>query len=197
MQLPDPGLVNFYRLAENRIVYLDAEIDESVLELQKMIFSWNLEDKDMGLPTENRQPIVLIIDSPGGMLDETMSICSTIKLSKTPIYTVNVAQAYSGAALIFMSGHRRFVFPYAKTMIHSGGTTGIGGTFEQTEAAQNCIENRLPKWEITFWRTRKSNRKYSNEIRQKTGISLLRKPWTMVWLTRSSLISTQFCKQEE
>lgn len=54
MQLPDPGLVNFYRLAENRIVYLDAEIDESVLELQKMIFSWNLEDKDMGLPTENR-----------------------------------------------------------------------------------------------------------------------------------------------
>ena len=136
MQLPDPGLVNFYRLAENRIVYLDAEIDESVLELQKMIFSWNLEDKDMGLPTENRQPIVLIIDSPGGMLDETMSICSTIKLSKTPIYTVNVAQAYSGAALIFMSGHRRFVFPYAKTMIHSGGTTGIGGTFEQTEAAQ-------------------------------------------------------------
>ena len=143
MQLPDPGLVNFYRLAENRIVYIDADIDESVLELQKMIFSWNLEDKDMGLQTENRQPIVLIIDSPGGMLDETMSICSTIKLSKTPIYTVNVAQAYSGAALIFMSGHRRFVFPYAKTMIHSGGTTGIGGTFEQTEAAQKLYRKQI------------------------------------------------------
>ena len=153
MQLPDPGLVNFYRLAENRIVYLDAEIDESVLELQKMIFSWNLEDKDMGLPTENRQPIVLIIDSPGGMLDETMSICSTIKLSKTPIYTVNVAQAYSGAALIFMSGHRRFVFPYAKTMIHSGGTTGIGGTLNRqrrlkTVSKTDCRNGRLHSGEL-------------------------------------------------
>ena len=37
MSLPSPELVNYYRLAENRIFYIDYEIDESVLEVQKAI----------------------------------------------------------------------------------------------------------------------------------------------------------------
>lgn len=36
MQLPAPEMVNYWRLAENRIFYIDYEIDESVLEIQRL-----------------------------------------------------------------------------------------------------------------------------------------------------------------
>ena len=47
MSLPSPELVNYYRLAENRIFYIDYEIDESVLEVQKAIIYYNIIDKDI------------------------------------------------------------------------------------------------------------------------------------------------------
>ena len=78
MQLPDPGLVNFYRLAENRIVYLDAEIDESVLELQKMIFSWNLDADAMVIHTDDGERSIktLLSDFNGAEIDFSIKVKS-------------------------------------------------------------------------------------------------------------------------
>lgn len=53
MSLPSPELVNYYRLAENRIFYIDYEIDESVLEVQKAIIYYNIIDKD--IPVSERE----------------------------------------------------------------------------------------------------------------------------------------------
>ena len=39
MQLPDPAMLNYYRLAENRIFYVDFEIDMTILEIQKAIIN--------------------------------------------------------------------------------------------------------------------------------------------------------------
>ena len=47
MSLPSPELVNYYRLAENRIFYIDYEIDEAVLEVQKAIIYYNIIDQDL------------------------------------------------------------------------------------------------------------------------------------------------------
>ena len=45
MQLPAPELVNYWRLAENRIFYIDFAIDESVLEIHKAIININIIDR--------------------------------------------------------------------------------------------------------------------------------------------------------
>jgi hypothetical protein len=62
MSLPSPELVNYYRLAENRIFYIDYEIDESVLEVQKAIIYYNIIDKD--IPVSERKPIIILLDTP-------------------------------------------------------------------------------------------------------------------------------------
>lgn len=133
-------MVNYWRLADNRIFYIDYEIDESVLELQRSIIDINISDK--GIEPENRIPIKILIDSPGGLLSETMSLCSTIMMSKTPVITINIAEAYSGGCLVLLAGHKRYTFPYAKAMLHTG-SGGTHGTFEQTEQAQKIYKKQV------------------------------------------------------
>lgn len=140
IKLPDPGLLNYWRLAENRIFYVDYEIDESILELQRSIININIADKDIAV--EKRIPVKILIDSPVGLLSETMSLCSTIIMSKTPITTINIAEAYSGGCLLLLAGHKRYTFPYAKAMLHTG-SGGTCGTFEQTEQAQKIYKKQV------------------------------------------------------
>ena len=64
MQLPDPYLVNYWRLADNRIYYINDEINEETLEIQKDIITINIEDRDKKV--EDRKPIIILINSPGG-----------------------------------------------------------------------------------------------------------------------------------
>lgn len=140
IKLPSPEMVNYWRLAENRIFYVDYEIDEGILELQRSIIAINMADK--GLDSNDRLPIKVLIDSPGGLLSETMSLCSTIIMSKTPVITINVAEAYSGGCLLLLAGHKRYSFPYAKAMLHTG-SGGTCGTFEQTEQAQKIYKKQV------------------------------------------------------
>ncbi|RHS68145.1 hypothetical protein DW954_02065 [Clostridium sp. AM45-5] len=141
MQLPDPSLVNYYKLAEHRIFYVDYEIDEAILELQRSIILINMVDRD--IKPEDRVPIKIFIDSPGGLLSETMSLATTIIMSTTPVITVNVAEAYSGGALLLLAGHKRYAFPYAKAMLHTGSTSGMAGTYEQSEQAQKNYKKQI------------------------------------------------------
>lgn len=140
MQLPAPELVNYYRLAENRIFYIDFEIDESVLEIQKSILNINLDDKN--IEAKDRKPIIIVIDTPGGLLSETFCLAHTIMMSKTPVITVNACECYSGGALLLLSGHKRYAFPNSWAMIHSG-SSGSGGTFEQNEEYQKMYKRKV------------------------------------------------------
>lgn len=142
LQLPDPYLVNYYNLAQDRIFYINEEIDENVLEIQKNIIHINILDK--GIEKDKRKPIVICINTCGGLLQETMSLAQTIILSKTPVYTVNIGAAYSGGALLLLSGHKRYALKYSKAMIHSG-SGGMQGTYEQTEAAQKLYKKQIDK----------------------------------------------------
>ena len=140
LQLPDPGLLDYYNLAENRIFYIDYEIDMGILDVQRNIVLINIADKD--IPIEERTPIKILIDSPGGLLSETMSVASTIIQSKTPVITINMADAYSGAAILLMAGHKRYAMPYSKAMLHTG-SGGTSGTFEQTEEQQKNYKRQV------------------------------------------------------
>ena len=140
LQLPDPGLLDFYRLAENRIYYIDYEIDMGILDIQRNIILINIADKD--IPIEERIPIKILVDSPGGLLSETMSVASTMVQSKTPIITINIADAYSGGAILLMAGHKRYAMPHSKAMLHTG-SGGTSGTFEQTEEQQKMYKRQV------------------------------------------------------
>lgn len=147
MQLPDPSLLNYWRLADNRIFYLDYEIDESALEIQKNILNINIEDA--GVPIKKRKPIRIIIDSPGGYLGESMSIASSILMSKTPVYTYNAGLAASGALMVFIAGHRRYAFPNSTALYHSG-SARFEGTHEQSVEFQKNYKQSVDKMSKLF-----------------------------------------------
>lgn len=127
--LPDPSLITFYKNINERILWLDAEVDDYYLEFLRYILSWNQEDK--GVPVESRKPIKLLIHSYGGDLDINNSLIDVIKMSSTPIYGYNMGVACSAACFIFMACHKRFTMPSAYFLIHKGSSQNIGGTFDQ------------------------------------------------------------------
>ena len=132
LQLPDPALLYYYKNYEDRVYWVEGDIDESIMDLSKLILKYNREDKD--IPVEDRKPIKIFISSCGGLLDETMALVKLIGISKTPVYTIDACYAYSAASLILISGHKRYAMPGTKCLFHSG-SGGTSGTFDQVQAA--------------------------------------------------------------
>lgn len=116
--LPNPDSITYYKLEKERKYYLDCEVTGSLMALHRMILRWNIEDK--GKKPEERAPIWIYIMSPGGEVDVMWALVDAIKLSATPVYTVNVGVASSAASLIFIAGKKRFMTPNAKVVIHEG-----------------------------------------------------------------------------
>ena len=137
LQLPDPVLRDHYRDEQDRIFWVDSQIDESLLELVKMIMRCNKEDKDK--PVEERTPIKVFIDSPGGDVIVLWSVIKAIEISKTPIYTINYCTAYSAAGDLLAAGHKRYALPGTTVMIHSGSCM-YGGTVEQAESMKKYFD---------------------------------------------------------
>lgn len=131
IQLPSPELLTFYKLAENRVIYLDDDCEANCVEFGRMIQLWNMEDRDV--PVEERKPIKLFIFTDGGDVNAALSLIDVIEQSKTPVYTINAGLACSAGLLILLAGHKRFCYKRSLALIHSG-SGQIGGTFEQTEA---------------------------------------------------------------
>lgn len=137
MQLPDPGLLSFYKDYENRILWIDEEINENTLEYAKMILQWNREDKMNGIKKEDRQKITLIFFSPGGDLNVNNCLVDTITLSETPIVGINVGMAASSGCFIYLACHERYTFPKAEFLLHKGFGTFSGGYNELVAALLN------------------------------------------------------------
>ena len=161
MQLADPSMVNYYQCLDNRILWVDGEIDITLLEITRLIMYWNIQDK--GIPVEDRKPIKLFIFSPGGNLAETMHACSIMQMSKTPVWTVNMGMAMSGGFLLLINGHKRFTMPYARAMFHRG-SGGAAGTYGQAEDAMKDYNAQMNDMQnLVLERTKISKQAFSKK----------------------------------
>ena len=141
LQLADPSLVNFYIDRENRIYWLSDEINNYTFDLVQYIIRWNREDK--GIPTEERKPIRIIIDCPGGFLSGSETVSNVIKMSKTPVYGIALGQAASGASVIYLSCHKRFALPNTVFVLHKGSCSGVSGTYDEIVAFARDYEKEV------------------------------------------------------
>lgn len=129
LQLPNPDLLTYYKDEQDRVLWIEGEINDGLFEFSKMILRYNIEDKN--IPVEERKPIKIFINSPGGDLDSTLAFIGLMNISKTPIWTIDACWAYSAAGLILMAGHKRYALPNTECLIHSG-SGQLGGSYEQT-----------------------------------------------------------------
>lgn len=123
-QLPDPELFQFYKGLKERHLWLEGEVDETWMKYVKYIMEWN--KLDAGVAAEKRKPIVLFINSCGGLLDICEAMVSTILASDTPVVGVNLSTAYSAGCDIFLACSKRYALKYSWFLIHrgSGGFSG-------------------------------------------------------------------------
>ena len=137
LQLPDPTLRNYYQDEQDRIFWVDSQIDDTLLDLVKMIIKCNKEDKDV--PVEDRKPIKVFIDSPGGDVCALWTTIKAIEISKTPVYTINYCTAYSAAGDLLAAGHKRYALPGTTVMVHSGSCM-YGGDVEKVESMKKYFD---------------------------------------------------------
>ena len=140
LQLPDDSLLNFYEDIDNRIFWINDEINIYSLNLIHYILKWNREDA--AIPLAERKPIKLLFFSPGGDLDVNYAIIDTIKLSKTPVIGINIGMCASAAAYIFLACHKRLMMPHAYFLFHQGSGT-FSGTFDQIMAQVEDYQDQV------------------------------------------------------
>lgn len=118
--------------ALKREIYLGDIVPGTGGDVDSLIRYWNNYDKKHKIDPASRKPIKLFIDSCGGSLSDTLTMIDSIKLSKTPVWTICVGAAYSGGFFTFISGHKRIAYPHASFLFHEG-STSTGGTSGQFE----------------------------------------------------------------
>jgi ATP-dependent Clp protease protease subunit len=108
-------------LLENRIIFLAGPINErsASVAIMRMLYLQSIK-KD--------QSIHLYINSPGGLVDQTLAIYDTMQFMGCDVATYCIGQAASGAAIVLAAGTKgqRFALPNAKVMLHQpySGVTG-------------------------------------------------------------------------
>jgi len=127
-------------LKERKII-LNQDIESTVIELVcVMIRHFNEEDQDF--PIEQRKPIKLIINSPGGSAYDGFAAVNEIITSKTPVHAICSGYAMSMALAIFVSAHKRIAYPYTNFMYHEvmHGASGRNSEIERATAEGKRIQ---------------------------------------------------------
>lgn len=147
-QLPVSDDVSNWALEKERKIYLDTDVDDSMLAIQRLILRWNIEDR--GVAAEDRKPIWIYIMSYGGELDNMWMVIDAIQTSATPVYTVNLGIAGSAASLIFLSGHKRFMMPRAKLIVHEGSAQLSGDAVKVMDQSESYKKQLKQMKEFIF-----------------------------------------------
>jgi ATP-dependent Clp protease protease subunit len=142
----DPQNDVFNRLLKNRIVFLGAEVDDSIANLltAQMLY---LEGED---PDAD---IWLYINSPGGSVTAGMAIYDTMQFVRPAVGTICMGLAASMGQFLLCAGApgKRFGLPHARVMMHqpSGGLRGQAADIA-IQAEQMLYIKRLMAERIAF-----------------------------------------------
>lgn len=131
-----------------RNIYITEEItDTTANAVNRLINFYNRIDSIEEVEAEERIPINIFINSPGGDLDAGFSIISTIFNSVTPIQTINIGKAWSCAFFILICGNKRYGVPYSSYLFHEGSiiTGGDAHKFIQQSKFYECQLKELKK----------------------------------------------------
>lgn len=151
---------------EARRLYLNSEVDETIIDnLVYSILRWNREDK--GIPTKEREPIILYINTLGGSVSDGFSLIDFILESKTPVYTVNQGVCYSMGFLIFLSGDKRYSMNNSTFLMHDGSSMAFGSVSkvkDRVEFETGQMEEHIKDYVIS--RTSISDELYQEQYRK-------------------------------
>lgn len=121
--------------SESRSKMIEAKIEEALLKARRIFFCggvdmdsanevirklWYLELTDPG------KPILLVINSPGGVIDAGFAVWDQIKMITSPVTTLVTGLAASMGSILSLcaASKRRFATPNSRIMIHQPSIAG-------------------------------------------------------------------------
>ena len=129
---------------DNRTLIINEQIDDDVIEsFILFILKWNREDRHV--PVDERTPIKIYVNCPGGDLVVAMNLCDAIMNSKTPITGVGFGLVASAAFHIFISCHKRLAFQNTVFLMHDGSVSvsSSGSKAKDTMKFYDRIDERV------------------------------------------------------
>lgn len=114
-------------LKEKAIMLLSGPINVGHLALAGQLLAYHYDDSF-------KEPITLLINSPGGSCDVGWAIIDVMNFIRLPIHTVAIGASASMAADIFANGDKRTIGEHGSLMIHSHSNM-VAGTHSQLISA--------------------------------------------------------------
>lgn len=156
-QLKATAVDVFSRLMMDRIVFLGDSIDNELSNIITAQLLW-LNTND------NKTPIQLYINSPGGSVIDGLQIYDTMKLIKSPVHTICTGLSASMAAILLSGGDKRASLPHSRIMIHQP-RGGVVGTAIDMDIANKEMQNiKKVLVDILSNNTNKSPKQISKDI---------------------------------
>ena len=121
----DPIMYEYFlHLLKKRTVILNSEIDENILET--VVLPLKNFEKD-----NNKEPIKLILNTPGGSVADGLMLCNVIDNYTKPLEIIVPSYACSMGTIILCSGNKnpnviKKCYPFSFALFHSGQTI-VGG----------------------------------------------------------------------
>lgn len=151
---------------ENRKIHLNCDIDTKAADsVVYHILRYNR--LDLGKPIEERRPIMIYMNSKGGSVTAGFAIIDAIIHSKTPVYTVNLAECYSMGFLIFIAGEKRYAMPSSTYLLHDGSSIAydsVGKLKDRMEFELGQMEDYIRNYVIS--RTDIGEKTYNKNYRK-------------------------------
>lgn len=130
----------FSLLLKERIVFLGTKVDDvsANLVVAQLLYLNSIDQK---------QPISLYINSPGGVVYAGLAIYDTMQMIQAPVSTVAVGVTASMATALLCSGAsgKRYALPHATIHMHptSGGAQGYTNDVRIATREQERIQTQL------------------------------------------------------
>jgi ATP-dependent Clp protease protease subunit len=155
-------------ILDSRRIFISEAIDsESASDVIKQL--WFLEFKAPG------EPILLIINSPGGSVDAGFAIWDQVKMITSPVTTLVTGLAASMGSILSLCAapKRRFATPYCRIMIHQPMLGGVirGQATDLEIQAREIIKTRETLVKLYVSATGKSYEEIDKAIDRDTWMS--------------------------
>ncbi len=138
-KMPDPFSEKFLK---TRQIILTGEIKKELAdEIARQLLILDADD--------NKKPIYMYIDSPGGDVDAGFAIFDMIRFVSAPVYLIGMGLIASAATLVLLSvpKDRRYGLPNSRYLIHQplGGMRGVATDIEIYAKDMEKIRAKLNK----------------------------------------------------
>lgn len=154
------------KLYSRRVILIDKEINNTTVN--------DVVTQFINLELESNDPITVLINSPGGVIEYGKILVDLFLSSKCEIRTIAIGLSASFAAVLTACGHKRYILKSSRLMLHEpllmGG--GVRGSCTQiNETAKQITKVKREIIELLCQVTNKDSKTISKLVGKDTFLS--------------------------